>query len=151
MPLRRILPALAVLATLSLPGLTQAQQAPQAQKPAEARIGLELNRLEPRPEGCRVWILLRNPGEEALDPLRLDLLVFGKEGVIARRMALDVGPLPAQKTMARIFDLAGQPCEGVGALLLNDLLACGPTPEGRAACLPRLALASRVDGVTFEK
>ncbi len=149
MPLRRILPALASLAALSLPSLALAQ-AP-AQAPAEPRIGLELNRLESRPEGCRVWMLLRNPSDEALDPLRLDLLVFGKEGVIARRLALDVGPLPQQKTMARIFDLAGQSCDGIGALLLNDLLACGAAPEGRAACLPRLALSSRVDGVSFEK
>ncbi|EFH10753.1 Tat pathway signal protein [Pseudoroseomonas cervicalis] len=143
MPLRRILPALATLAALSLPSLAEAQ--------AEPRIGLELNRLESRPEGCRVWMLLRNPSEQALDPLRLDLLVFGKDGVIARRLALDVGPLPQQKTMARIFDLAGQGCDGIGALLLNDLLACGAGPEGRAACLPRLALSSRVDGVSFEK
>jgi hypothetical protein len=115
------------------------------------RISIELNRLEAQGNNCRVWMLLRNPGQEAVDPLRLDLLMFGKDGVIARRLALDVGPVPEQKTLARIFDLAGQSCDSIGSVLLNDVLACGPTPETRAACLPRLALASRVSGVSFDK
>ncbi|WP_419897107.1 Tat pathway signal protein [Roseomonas sp. USHLN139] len=151
MPLRRILSTFGLIAALAVTAASGLATQAQAQSPQPARIGLELNRLESRPEGCRVWLLLRNPAPEAIDPLRLDLLIFGKDGVIARRLALDVGPLPQEKTMARIFDLASQNCDGIGAVLLNDLLACGATPENRAACLPRLALASRVDGVTFEK
>ncbi|MFC3125807.1 Tat pathway signal protein [Pseudoroseomonas globiformis] len=122
-----------------------------AQTPTASPVSIELNRLEGRSEGCRIWLVLRNPGQKALDPLRLDLLVFGRDGVVSRRLALDVGPLPGDKTMARIFDLNGQDCGGIGMLLLNDLLACGPEAEGRAACLSRLTLSSRVDGVTFEK
>jgi hypothetical protein len=152
MPLRRMLSTFGFCAGLALTGALGLAGPARAQGAAAApKIGLELNRLESRAEGCRVWLLLRNPAPEAVDPLRLDLLIFGKDGVIARRLALDVGPLPAEKTMARIFDLASQPCEGIGAVLLNDLLACGASAETRASCLPRLALASRVDGVSFEK
>lgn len=144
MRLRRTAIVLGFLAAMLRPEGVEAQA-------SVAPIGLELNRLEPQPKGCRVWLLLRNPAPEAIDPLRLDLLVFGKDGVIARRLALDVGPLPAEKTMARIFDLAGQDCAETGSLLLNDLLACGPASEARKACLPRLDLSSHVDGVPFEK
>lgn len=140
--MRRLLSAIG-LAAICATAPAWAQESP--------RITIELNRLEAQGNNCRVWLLLRNPGQEAVDPLRLDLLMFGKDGVIARRMALDVGPLPEQKTMARIFDLANQPCDGIGSVLLNDVLACGPTTETRAACLPRLALASRVGGVSFDK
>jgi hypothetical protein len=123
----------------------------QAQPPA-APLRLELNRLEPREPGCRVWFVVNNPAAEPLDPLRLDLVLFGRDGVILRRLAVDVGPLPAGRTVVRIFDVTGQPCEGIGQLLLNDLLACGGTePAQRAACTDRLALASRVEGVTFQK
>jgi hypothetical protein len=115
------------------------------------RISIELNRLEPQGANCRVWMVARNPAAEAVDPLRLDLLMFGKDGVIARRLALDIGPLPESKTQARIFDLAGLGCDSIGSVLLNDVLACGPTPEGRANCLPRIALSSRVSGVSFDK
>lgn len=143
MSLRRVMSALLLAGIALSPASGHAQAAPS--------IGLELNRLESRSEGCRIWMVMRNPGAESIDPLRLDLLIFGKDGVVARRLALDVGPLPAEKTMARIFDLNGQECGGIGSVLLNDLLACGAAPEGRAACLPRLSLASRVDGVPFEK
>ncbi|MXP63894.1 Tat pathway signal protein [Roseomonas sp. M0104] len=142
--MRGIAGGLGLAAALLLPGLAQAQ-------PASDSIGLELNRLQPQGEGCRVWLVLRNPASAALDPLRLDLLVFGKDGVISRRLAVDVGPLPAEKTAARVFDMGGQNCGGVGSLLLNDLLACGPAPNGGSDCLPRLALSSRVEGVPFEK
>ena len=115
-------------------------------------LRLELNRLEPRDGACRVWMVLNNAGAEALDPVRLDLILFGREGIIARRLAIDVGPLPAGRTQARIFDLAAQPCEGIGQVLLNDILACGGTDAPtRNTCIDRSVLASRVDGVAFQK
>ncbi len=117
-------------------------------QPAAKPVSVELNRLEARNEGCRVWIRVANPGA-AVDPLRLDLVIFGKDSVVNRRLALDLGPLPADKTMVRIFDLAGTACDGVGTILLNDVLACGP--ETPAACLSRLAVSSRVQGVALEK
>lgn len=129
--------ALAAATPLSRPALSQ-----------PAPVTLELNRLEAQSQGCRVWMLARNPGAP-VDPLRLDLVVFGRDGVVSRRLALDLGPLPAEKTMARIFDLAGTPCDGVGHLLLNDVLACGP--DAPAACLSRLTVSSRAQGVALEK
>ncbi len=138
--MRRLLPALLLL---TAPLAAAAQDSPG--------VSLELNRLEAQGSGCRVWMVARNPAPEAIDPLRLDLILFGRDGVIARRLALDVGPLPARKTQARIFDLAGQSCDGLGALLLNDVLACGPDAQTRAACLGRLTLSSRVAGVTFDQ
>lgn len=115
-----------------------------AAQPVPASI--ELNRLEPRGESCRVWLLLRNPGETAHDRLRLDLLLFGRDGVIARRLVVDAGKLPAGKTMARIFDTAGLGCAAIGGVLLNDIPACATEP-----CLDRFATASRVPGVAFDR
>jgi hypothetical protein len=123
----------------------------RAEAPA-APLRLELNRLEPREGGaCRVWMVLQNGGA-ALDQLRLDLVLFGRDGVVARRVAVDVGPLPSGRTQARIFDLAGQPCERIGSVLLNDVLVCDGTEDtARAACIARTTLASRVDGVALQK
>jgi len=115
-------------------------------------LRLELNRLEAREAGCRVWLVLGNPAPEALDPLRVDLVLFGRDGVVARRLAVDLGPLPAQKTTARIFDVTGLPCDAIGSVLLNDILVCGgDDPEVRAACIARAALSSRAEHVPFEK
>ncbi|MBS7792345.1 Tat pathway signal protein [Roseococcus sp. SDR] len=125
----------------------------QAFPQAAPGLRFELNRLEPRDNAaCRVWFVLHNSGAEAVDPVRLDLVIFGRDGVVGRRIAVDVGPLPGGRTQARIFDLAGLACEGIGQVLLNDLLACGGAePAQRNACLDRLTLASRVAAVPFEK
>jgi hypothetical protein len=139
---RGFLPALFLLAGLSPLA---------AQTPSPLRI--ELNRLEVREGACRVWMVLNNGGGgEALDPLRLDLVIFGKDGVVSRRLAVDAGPLPAGRTVVRLFDLTGQGCDTVGSVLLNDILACGSQEaDARNACVSRSVLASRVSGVNFEK
>lgn len=140
---------LAAAATLCL---QQAMPAPALAEPAGA-LRIELNRLEPREGGaCRVWLVLNNGAAEALDPVRLDLVLFGRDGVVARRLAVEVGPLPPGRTQARIFDIGGQSCDGIGQVLLNDLLACGGTEAAaRNACMDRIALASRVADVPIAK
>lgn len=123
---------------------------PAAAQPAPMK--LELNRLEARDGLCRVWMVVANPDPAPLDPVRLDLVLFGRDGIAGRRLAVDVGPLPAGRTVVRLFDVPAQPCEGIGQVLMNDVLACGTTePAARGACADRMAPTSRVPGVTFEK
>jgi len=140
------------LAAATLCGLAWLMSGHASPQPAP-ELRLELNRLEPRENtACRVWFVLNSRGTEALDPVRLDLVIFGHDGVVARRIAVDVGPLPAGRTQARIFDVAGLACDAIGQVLLNDVLACGSAePAPRNACMDRLRLASRVEAVPFEK
>ena len=138
----RLLPAIAAL-LLPLAAAAQPPTKPPANLPGAA---VELNRLEPRAEGCRIWLALRNPTPQPHDKLRLDLVLFGRDGVVARRMVVDAGQLPADKTMVRIFDTPGLPCEGIGTVLLNDIPSCGAAP-----CLAHFATASRVPGVALER
>ena len=122
-----------------------------AAEPA-APLKLELNRLEPRENLCRVWMVANNAGPDSLDPVRLDLVLFGKDGVAARRLAVDVGPLPANRTVVRLFDVTGQPCDGIGQMLMNDVLACnGTDTTARTACADRVVPSSRIAGVAFDK
>ena len=79
-------------------------------------------------------------------------MLFGRDAVILRRLAVDIGPLPASRTAVRIFDVGGLRCEEIGQLLLNDMLACGGTEMAqRMACADRVVLASRAEGVEFNK
>ena len=129
----------------------------RAQTPAAAPIAIELNKLEPLPAaagasgaGCRVYVVVNNPDPDPITRLRLDLVLFGTDGVIARRLALDLAPLPAHKTAVRLFDLQGQPCEGISRMLVNDVLGCefakheaAAADEAPQACMDRLQLSSR--------
>lgn len=106
-----------------------------------APLRLELNRLEAVGGGCRIYLVVGNEGAEPLDSLKLDLVLFGIDGVIDRRLAVEAGPLRATKTSVKLFDVADYPCERLGSLLLNDVLACQPTPA--EDCFLRVALATR--------
>ncbi len=131
-------------------GVAAAQ--PAAAPATGAGIPLELNKLEPvtgSGAGCRVYFLVANPDAEPFEQLRLDLILFGNDGVIARRVALDLGPLAPRKQAVRLFDLQGLACDDVGKVLINDVIACTHragstnTEAERSACLDRLTLTSR--------
>lgn len=146
---------------LTLAGAVIHGAPPARAETASAPIPVELNKLEPlsaQPDGagggCRAYMVITNPDSAPIAQLRLDLILFGTDGVILRRLALDLAPLGPRKTLVRPFDVQGQPCDGIGRMLINDVLACqvgpqaagntaGGTPEERQACLDRLQPTSR--------
>ena len=124
-------------------------------------IPVELNRLEPLPatgsspgeaeasgRGCRVYIMVTNPDPEPISQLLLDVMLFNTNGIVFHRGSFDFAPLAAHKTLVRVFDIQGQPCDGISRVLVNDVLACSvgqgtDTNQQRQACLDRLQLSSR--------
>jgi len=114
---------------------------------AASPVSIELNRLEARDSACRVSLVVANPGEKAIDSLKLDLVFFDKEGVISRRLAVEAGPLRASKTAVKLFDAAEVGCDSLSRVLLNDVTACG----GEQDCLALVTTTSRVKGVEFGK
>ncbi|MFO7855108.1 MAG: hypothetical protein R6V44_07810 [Paracoccaceae bacterium] len=113
---------------------------PAAAEPAPA-IGVELNRLETVEGECRAYLVLDNRGG-ALESLELDLVLFDPDGVIARRLAVEAGPLRAGRESVKVFTIGGLACDGIGRVLLNDVLSC--TGEGAGDdCLGRIEASSR--------
>jgi hypothetical protein len=87
--------------------------------------------------------VIANPGEAAVDSLKLDLILFGKDGVVDRRLALEAGPLRAAKTSVKLFDLADYGCDQLGSVLVNDVLGCADAGQG-PDCLAQLATRTPV-------
>ena len=83
-------------------------------------------------------------GGPKLDALRLDLVLFGTDGVIARRIALDVGPVAPARIQVRPFELRDVACESIGQILVNDALICKVGGADQTDCLDRVKTASRV-------
>ena len=79
-----------------------------------------------------------------MEQLRLDLVLFGTDGVIAKRLALDVGPVAPGRMQVRPFELRDEPCETIGSLLVNDTMLCKIGGTDRTDCMDRLRTASRV-------
>ena len=109
---------------------------------------LELNATETADNRCRVTFLIENKSTRNIDSLKLDLAMFNPQGVIQRRMIVEMGPLRGKRTNVRTFSSDGE-CNQLGAILVNDVSACAPVEP--AACMDGLALSSRVQNVRLYK
>jgi hypothetical protein len=111
-------------------------------------LRLELNALETAEGRCRASFVIENKADTAYESLRLELALFNRNGIVQRRLATELGPLRAAKTIVKSF-IIDDPCDDIGAILLNDVTAC--SPGDAAQCLDRLALSSRIEKVRFYK
>lgn len=116
---------------------------PVAAVAAEPTVSVELNKLKPNGEACRAYLVVKNDAGAAFETLKLDLVLFDTDGIVARRLAVETAPLPAGKTSLKVFDVAGQPCDGIGRVLLNDVLACRDNGGERTDCLGLVAPTAR--------
>jgi hypothetical protein len=135
--MRRVACALSLLSVLLPASVRGAEQ-----------IGLELNTAETADNRCRLTFVIENKAERAIDSIKLDLALFNPEGIIQRRMIIEMGPVRGQKTTVRTFLVEGA-CNQLGAILINEVTACAPPEPG--ACLDGLALSSRIKDIRLYK
>lgn len=117
---------------------------------AGPEVRVELNKLETHDGACRAYLVLENRTKSGYTSLQLDLVTFDTEGIVARHVAVEMAPLPPAKTRLRVFDAAPLPCDKVGRLLLNDVIACADASGAREDCLGLLSTSNR-GGVAFIK
>jgi hypothetical protein len=114
-------------------------------KPAAAAapaITVELNKLESVDKGCRVYTVVDNPGSVGFQTLKLDLILFHTDGVIGRRLMLDLAPLKSAKKTVKMFDLDGTACDKIGSFLVHDVMECKADTGPVEKCLDAITLKS---------
>ena len=136
--MRSVLRALIVLQVLM----------PLCASAADEKVLVQLNSVESADNRCRLNFVIENKSNTAIESLKLDLVAFGTDGGILRRLVTEMGPVRAAKTMVRAFAVDGD-CRQIGSLLVNDVTACTPGEPG--ACLDGLGLSSRIEALRFYK
>lgn len=116
--------------------------AAQAQSGANS-VQVELNKLEPQENACRAYLVLQNDTENEFSSLRLDLVAFDTDGIVAKRLAVEAAPLPSGKTSLKLFDMSELSCDGIGRLLLNSVLACSDQNGERTDCLDLVGVSAK--------
>lgn len=129
-----------------IPGSANAQS-PVSELPA---LAVELNKLETYEKGCRAYVVVTNSAEQPYQTVKLDLVVFQPDGVIARRFALDLAPLKAAKKTVKLFDIEGLACEKIASVLINDVMDCKSDTGALPDCLARIKVSS-VAAATLSK
>lgn len=105
-------------------------------------LGVELNKLETFEKGCRAYVVINNTGEAAFQSVKLDLVLFQPDGVIARRFAVDLAPLKGSKKTVKLFDIEGLACDKISSVLVNDVMECKSDAGPQADCLSKMSLSS---------
>ena len=114
-----------------------------AADPAPNGVSLELNTLEPRGQNCAVNMVF-GTGDDAYQSFKLDLVFFGTDGAIRKRLAVDAAPLRARKTSVKAFEVSGLACDAIGSVLVNDVLDCRTEAGAVADCIDRVETKSRL-------
>ena len=115
---------------------------------ANEKVRVELNSIEGADNRCRLNFVIENKSDVALESMKLDLVAFGTDGSILRRLLTEMGPVRSAKTMVRTFAVDAY-CKQIGSILVNDVTACTPGEPG--ACLDGLALSSRLQALRLYK
>ena len=136
--MRGVVIVFAVLALLASQGASAAQE----------KVRIELNTAETADNRCRMNFVVENKADAALDSMKLDIVAFGIDGGIMRRLIAEMGPVRPQKTIVKSY-LVEAECKAIGALLVNDVTHCAPAPA--AACLDGLTLSSRLKEIRLYK
>lgn len=114
------------------------------------QMNLELNKLEEYEKGCRAYLVVNNPTSANYQSFKLDLVLFQADGVIGRRVALELAPLRPQKKTVKIFELENTPCDKIGSFLVNEILECKSDAGTLADCLKQIS-TSALTAVKFSK
>lgn len=138
--------ALSLLAAAALAVPAGAQEAGGEKA---APIKLQLNKLENAGDACRATMVIDNRGS-ALKSYKVDLFAFDTDGVAQKRVAVDLGPIAARKTVVKLLDFQGIGCAKVGRILLNDVIACDGGDASREGCLDRTEVESKTT-VPFDR
>jgi hypothetical protein len=110
---------------------------------AAESLHVELNKLEPQDAACRAYLVFDNQTPHSFSGLTLDMVMFDKEGVISKQLAIDAAPLPVDKTSVKVFDIDGLSCDNIGRILVNDVFDCQDESGERKDCVALIKPASR--------
>ena len=144
---RRLAAARTAAAVIGVLGLLGAGPSPVA---AEPLVSIELNKLEPGEQACQAYLVIENGTETEFESLKLDLVVFDQDLIIARRLAVETAPLRPGKTVVKAFPIAAVGCDEISRVLLNGVASCRDLSGERSGCDTQLRISSRAPAPFIE-
>ncbi|MFN3662368.1 hypothetical protein [Yoonia sp.] len=109
-------------------------------------IALDLNRLDPVQDACRLTFVADNSLAD-LSALALETVLFDRDGRVAALTLFDFGDLPEGARRVRQFDVAGQDCAGIAQVLINGVASCAGAELEARDCAQALRVTGSVEDV----
>lgn len=141
--IRALAAAGASLACLVVPAVAQEGDSP-ADAPAGA-LYFQLNNAQTVGTDCQLTFVVRNETGEAISRSAYNMAIVDGGGQVSTLITFEFLPLPAGETKVQQFALAGQSCQDLSGLLINEVVTC-ETPAGKSElCAADLRQSSKVD------
>ena len=109
-------------------------------------IALDLNRLDPADNACRLTFVADN-ALAPLSALALETVLFNQAGRVAALTLFDFGDLPEGSRRVRQFDVAGLACDDVAQVLVNGVASCTGDGVDTTICAQSLDITGSVEGI----
>lgn len=139
----RTIHALAAIGA-SLACLVAPAGAQEADSPA-GPLYVQLNNVQTVGSDCQLTFVMRNETGQAITRSAYNMAIIDDGGQVSTLITFEFLPLPAGETKVQQFALAGQSCEALAGLLINEVVTC-ETPAGTSdLCAADLRQSSRVD------
>lgn len=122
--------------------LTLLAPTPSPLRAEDGALSVELNKLEAQGQGCRAYFVINNKSATEYQSMKLDIVLFRPDAVIAKRFAVDLAPLKANKRSVKLFDIEGTPCDQVGNFLINDVMECKTDAGPVADCMKDITVST---------
>ena len=107
------------------------------------RLVVELNKFEGIENGCRTFFLFRNTTDVTFKSFEMSLAILDGEGIIERLLTVEAAPLPSQRTTLKLFEIPETQCDGIGEILLHEIVRCDPDQGEAPDCFAIIDLKSR--------
>ena len=114
----------------------------QPEDAADPSLNIDLNRLEQIDANCRTYFVFVNETDIRFVRLRLDLFIFGGDGIVSSRVAVSQSEVGPGRTRVGLFDIPALECATIGRFLLNDV-SCETEMGARSDCIALITVSSR--------
>lgn len=109
----------------------------------EKSISIELNDAANVEGACRLIFVAINKSGSVIEKMSYDVVTFDATGKVGQSLTFQFGRLQIGKTKVVQFDLAGQTCDKISRLLVNDASECAVAGNASDVCLEALTTTTR--------
>jgi hypothetical protein len=121
MRLTKVAACAASLALIAPLAMTQAMAQEAA---ADQRLIFQLNNAQTVESGCQLTSVIKNDTGTEIKKSSYNMAIVNAEGQVATLVTFEFRPLPVGRTKVQQFGLAGQPCETISAISINEFVDC---------------------------
>lgn len=142
MRLRHVAAAAASL-VLCVPFATSAGIAQDAAAP---RLIFQLNNAQTVESGCQLTFVIKNDTGTEIKKSSYNMAIVNSDGQVATLVTFEFRPLPVGRTKVQQFGLAGQTCESISAISINEFVDCLDTnDQPLTVCEANIVQSSKVN------